>query len=115
MKKETKALLYSALVFPGLGQLVLKSTRLGIVVMSLAICSLIIVLKHVVDSARMIVDRVLAGEVSADIYTIRQLVAEQQANTASTTVDLALSVLVLTWIISIIGVYLRINSSSNER
>ena len=106
MKKTTKAILASAFVFPGVGQLLLKRHFLAITFISSALCATAVILHYVIDAAMTISERIISGEVEPDILLIRQLIIEQQANSNIFLVNIATWCLIAIWLISIIDAYL---------
>ena len=105
MKKNTKALLASALIFPGLGQYFLKRYKSSVFFIGFSIACLTYILIDVMSKAMIIANKVVAGEVEADLFVIRELVAQQQAESNSYGVLIASVSLGLIWLVSIIDVY----------
>ncbi len=105
MKTHTKALLASALIFPGGGQLVLKRYKLASLFMVSAIAAMIFILVDVVTKALKVVDQVLVGEVEPNVLVIRKLVAQQQAHSDSQWLVIVSVLLGVIWLISIVDVY----------
>ncbi|HEX5125238.1 MAG TPA: DUF6677 family protein, partial [Rhodocyclaceae bacterium] len=66
MKKSSKALLFSALIFPGAGHLVLKRYARGIALLVPSIVALIVICNDAMQKASSIADKILSGEVSPD-------------------------------------------------
>jgi len=106
MKKTTKAILASAFVFPGVGQLLLKRHFLAITFISSALCATAVILHYVIDAAMTISERIISGEVEPDILLIRQLIIEQQANSSTLLVTISTWGLVIVWLISVLDAYL---------
>jgi hypothetical protein len=107
MRKSTKALLLSVLVFPGAGQLVLERKLLGYSLITVASAATLTIFHYVLTSALYIVERVTAGEVPPDFFMIRRLVSEQQAASDVTSLNLAVWVLVISWLVGILDVWRR--------
>ena len=104
MTRNTKALLYSGLVFPGCGQFFLKRYKSSALFIGLSIVGIIYIVVEVVDKAYTIVERIVAGEVPPDYFLIRKLLLEQQ-NTADTNLlTLVMYSLFAIWFLSTIDI-----------
>jgi hypothetical protein len=115
MTRNTKALLYSALVFPGCGQFFLRRYKSAALFISLSVVAFIYIAVVLVEKANVIVDRIVAGEVSAEYSVIRTLLLEQQSNGDSNLMTIATYSLVAIWLLSIIDVLrLKIFEPSNK-
>ena len=114
MKENTKALLASALVFPGLGQYLLKRYKSSVFFIGSSIVCLTFILVDVMSKAMAIVDRVVLGEVEPDLFIIRGLIAQQQAESGSYGIMVASISLGIVWLASIIDVY-RLKSKHNYK
>ena len=99
MKKSVKATLLSALLFPGIGHLVLRSYRRGVVLVLVAGSALAVVVTITMQKALAIVERINSGEIAADMSSISaHLAADSEGGTVAST---ALSVLMVCWLIGI--------------
>ena len=105
MKISTKAVLLSALVFPGTGHLLLKSYRTGMLLISASLVSLYYLVTTSVEAALQIVDKIQSGEVSPDVASITDLVSKQSAGAEMLWSNVATAVLVICWVIGIIDSY----------
>jgi len=98
MKKASKGALFSGLVFPGLGQIVLKHYLRGAVIVVTVFASLTLFIMKAVENALTIVEQMEleGGSISMDDITE----AANQASTASAdlTLNLALLVILLCWV-----------------
>mgnify|MGYP000014479123 CR=1 FL=1 len=98
MKKASKGALFSGLVFPGLGQIVLKHYLRGAVIVVTVLASLTLFIMKAVENALTIVEQMEleGGSISMDDITE----AANQASTASAdlTLNLALLVILLCWV-----------------
>ena len=102
MKKSTKAVLLSGLVFPGLGHLYLKQWIAGAILFGIAACSSWYIGTVVMETAMVIVEKIQSGTVSSDIATITRLAAEQSSGTEQAT-NLAKIIWLACWVIGIVG------------
>jgi len=113
MKKNTKAFIFSALVFPGLGQLTLNRYKSAIVLIGLALAAFIFILTDVMSKASVIADKIIAGEMSAEYSEIRKTLLDQQANSDSQLNTLLTFVLIAVWFLSMIDI-LRLRKTMNK-
>lgn len=113
MKTSTKAILASAFVFPGLGQLILKRYISGIGFVSTAAVALLVVLAYVWSIAKRVVDQVLNTHVQAEFLTLHVMVKNELANSNSFILNVSLIVLLLLWMTSIIDTY-RLGKLENQ-
>jgi len=113
MTRNTKALLYSALVFPGCGQLFLTRYKSAALFIILSIVAIIYIIVHLVERAHAIVDKIVAGDVPPDYIVIRKLLLDQQNNADSNILTMVIYSLVAIWLLSIIDV-LRLKFSESS-
>jgi TM2 domain-containing membrane protein YozV len=102
MKRSTKAVLLSGLVFPGLGHLYLKQWMAGILLFGIAACASGYIGTVVMETATVIVEKIQSGAVTPDIDTITRLAADQSSGTKQAT-NLAKIVWLACWVIGIVG------------
>lgn len=102
MKKSTKAVLLSALMFPGAGQLYLKKYLIATVLIAATMAALYVLLVPVVATANEIAAKILSGELQAGPNLMADVLeATQQASTMQS-MDTTSLVLLGTWLISVI-------------
>lgn len=104
MKKSLKAALCSAFIFPGSGQLLLKKFYSAAFYAAFASIGLYLLFDDLLSRAQKIVDKVQSGEVAADLASISALVQQQSANTIET-ISPALTILFITWLVSVVEAY----------
>jgi uncharacterized protein DUF6677 len=105
MKKSTKALLFSALLFPGAGHFLLKRYRRGVLLLTITLAALIIIVRDALQQALVLVDKIQSGAIPPDAQMIAQAI-EQAANTgASTSVNVAWVIVVVCWAVGIIDAF----------
>lgn len=102
MTRSTKAALLSALVFPGLGHMVLKQYLRGAVLIVLAVIAISIVVNEAVKQALLVVDRISGGEIPADVGEITQMIADSTAGGQESILNIAMLVFVGCWIFGIV-------------
>jgi hypothetical protein len=104
MNKPIKAALFSALIFPGAGQLLLKKYISATYFAVFAGVGLYFLFSNLMSRAQDIIDKVQRGEVSADLATITELV-NQQSSIASDSLSPALIILLVAWLVSVVEAY----------
>ena len=102
MKKSTKAVLLSGLVFPGLGHLYLKRWIVGAILFGIAACASWYIGTVVMETASVIVEKIQSGIVTPDNDTITRLAAEHLSGTEQA-MNLAKIVWLACWVIGIVG------------
>ena len=105
MRKSLKGALLSALVFPGVGELVLKSYARGLAFLAVALACLGAVVGIAVEQARTIVDALLAGGGVVDLDAITKSAQGAAGGAAGWVGNAATLVFVLCWIASIVDAY----------
>ncbi len=104
MKQSTKAMLLSALVFPGAGHLYLKRWLAGLLLSGAATVALYFIVALALDTALDIVGKIETGTVVADPLVIQEMVSIQ-LQTHQQTTRMATIALSACWLIGIIGSY----------
>jgi hypothetical protein len=100
-----KAALLSGLVFPGLGQLVLKYYKRGIVLMFMVSASLMVLIFKAVQHALTILEKIeLEGGV-IDIYSITEAATQASSSSDSLIYKLGILLIVACWIFGIVDAY----------
>lgn len=104
MKKSNKAVLLSALVFPGAGHFLLKKRVIGSVLVCASLVALYLIIANMLNRAQEIADKILSGDVAPDVAAITELLSRQPAD-ESQLLDVAWAVLVISWLIAIADSY----------
>ena len=100
-----KAALLSGLVFPGLGQVVLKHYKRGIVLMFMVSSSLMVLIFKAVQHALNILEKIeLEGGV-IDIYSITEAATQASSSSDSLIYKLGVLLIVACWIFGIVDAY----------
>lgn len=102
MTKPTKAALLSALLFPGVGQFVLKRYWRGVICASTAAISLCLLVVHAVESAIAISDKLISGEVAIESHAISELVAQAASGSDRPWLNVATYALLGAWLYAVI-------------
>ena len=104
MRKSTAAVMLSALVFPGIGQLYLKRWSLGLVLMGVAASATYFIISVTLTIALELSAKIQSGIIPADIGAIAKLVSQQLSASAQTT-NVATTVLLVCWVIGVVSAY----------
>jgi len=105
MKTTTKAALISALLFPGLGQLVvLKRAGRAFLFIAPALVALLVLLSSAFTTATQIADQITAGTLPLDPQLITQQI---EATNTGPGGNIAAAVLMIAWLGSILDALLR--------
>ncbi|MDH4110335.1 MAG: hypothetical protein OEW35_18795 [Gammaproteobacteria bacterium] len=105
MSRSLKAPLLSALVFPGLGHLVLRHYFRAAVLIVVALGALEVYGSVTVDRAMGVLDQVYSGEISADPASISAAVTAASSGPDETRADIALLVMAACWLAGIVDSY----------
>ena len=95
----------SALIFPGLGQVVLKHYKRGAVIMFTVLVSLSIVVVKAVQHALAILEKIESEGGAISMSTISNAAAQASTTSGSLTFNLVLLLVILCWIIGIVDAY----------
>lgn len=106
MKNSTKGALLSGLVFPGLGQLILKHYKKGIALMLAASANLLIIIVKTVLQALIVLEKIQSGDRFINISTILNITAEVSATSDHLILSLASLFFFLCWITGIVDAYI---------
>ncbi len=113
MKQSTKAVLLSGLVFPGLGQLVLRHYVRGWVLLVFSLAAMWLVVRIALGQAQSVLDQVTSGEVPLDTSAIGELVRNASSTSDDQMSSIAFTVFIACWLIGIIDAY-RIGSAAEK-
>ena len=105
MKLSNKALLYSALIFPGGGHFLLRRYLPGSLLAGVAFACLVAIVMQVIDAAQKVSEQILAGEIPLDIGSIHEAVSTQAAAAESPATTIATWLLVACWIVAAIDAW----------
>jgi hypothetical protein len=103
----------SALVFPGLGHVVLKHYRRGFVVMLAVLACLVVIVTEAAKKAVAIMDHVQYEGGAIDMATVSEAARQASVGSDSRVIDLALLLMVLCWVFAIVDAY-RIGKRIDE-
>lgn len=95
----------SGLVFPGLGQIILKHYKRGIALMLITLVNLIFMVAEGVRQATAILEKIESGGGATDIDTIAMAAAQASNASGSLTLNSCLLLITLCWFIGVIDAY----------
>ena len=101
MRKSIKAVLLSALVFPGTGHFSLKKPVQGTALLTITLFCLYLIISAVLDISMGLSEKIESGEISNDIFVITEMATEQLSNTDSQTISLAMLGILFCWLFGI--------------
>jgi len=105
VKKSTKAALLSAFVFPGVGHIYLKKYVAGILLAGVSFAAVYYVIAKTVEMAVEISEKIQSGDVPLDVGAITDLVSQQSGGADAKTLNIAMTALVICWLIGIVDSY----------
>ncbi len=101
MTRSLKAMLLSALLFPGAGHLWLKHYWRGAVLMLVTLGAASMLIRSIFERAMTVVDQITAGDIVADTDTIAQMLAATSQARAANHDTALVTVLAVCWVIGI--------------
>jgi TM2 domain-containing membrane protein YozV len=104
LKKSTKAVLLSGLVFPGLGHFYLKRWVTGVVLSGVAAFAVYYISSIAMTIALDVSRRIETGAIPADIATLTNVVSQQFSGIEQAT-NLASITLLVCWVTGVVGSY----------
>lgn len=108
----TKAILLSALVFPGAGQLYLKRFKTGVVLLVIIIICFSTIIATIMNTAMSAVQQIQIQGGIVDMSQITRIATETTEQTGNTGYSLSLGLIVICWLYSIIDAYLACKKAS---
>lgn len=105
MNNAIKGALLSGLVFPGLGQLVLRQYRRGAAIMLAVLVSLAVIVVDVVQQALDILEQIELQGDAIDINAISNAAALESARSGDVTINILMLVVVVCWVAGTVDAY----------
>ena len=105
MKNAMKGAILSGLVFPGLGQIVLKRKQRGLVIVAIVLVCLAIFVKKIMGVAMAIVEETQSQGGVVDLTSISNSATQLTTGSTELTLNLLLILVLACWIGSIIDAY----------
>jgi hypothetical protein len=105
MKNATKGALLSGLVFPGLGQLVLRQYWRGAVIMLAVLLSLSVIIIETVQQALAILEKIELQGDAVDMAAISNAVAQESARSGGVMINILMLFVVACWVAGTVDAY----------
>ena len=113
MSKALKAVLLSALVFPGIGHFSLKKRLQGALLSGIAIVCLYFLLTSIVTIAQQISVKIQSGEIPLDVAKISDAVSQALAGNDGQPINISSLLLVICWVVGIVDSF-RVGRSQDR-
>lgn len=105
MKLSTKTALVSGVVFPGAGYFLVKKKWQGIITTAIVVLCIFVLVSEATYKAKIIAEKILNGSLPFDIILIKNEIVTIPGQYSAETISLITTILIATWIISIIDGY----------
>jgi hypothetical protein len=105
MNNSLKGALLSGLVFPGLGQVILKHAKRGVVLMLIVLAGLFVVVLEGAQQALTLLEKNGLQGPAFDMKAISNAAAQASTTFGSLTFNCALSLIILCWVIAVVDAY----------
>jgi TM2 domain-containing membrane protein YozV len=105
MNNAFKGGLLSGLVFPGLGQLVLRQYRRGVLIMLVVLISLSVIVADIMQQALDILEQIELQGDAIDINAISNAAAQESARSGGVTINILMLVVVVCWVAGTVDAY----------
>lgn len=113
MSRAMKAALWSGLVFPGVGHLILKCYARAIVLITICAVALSILLSQATHQADALMQQIESGAVTPTLDNLPALLQNASAQAPDSKATLATWTLVLAWVFGIVDSY-RVGKGEDE-
>lgn len=105
MNNSLKGAFLSGLIFPGLGQVVLKHYKRGAVIMLTVLVSLSVVIVKAVQHALAILEKIESEGGPISMSTLSNIATQASTTSGSLTFNFVLLLVILCWIIGVVDAY----------
>jgi len=105
MKNALKGALFSGLVFPGMGQVIFKHYKRGVVIMLTSSASLLIIITKAVQKAFAILEKMELDSGTIDMNMIVNAAKQSSRISGDSIFTLALLLFAFCWILGIVDAY----------
>ena len=105
MNQSVKAALLSALVFPGVGQIVNGHIKRGWTFVAAVAVLLVLIISKLMQQALLVLEEMQKKGVTVDINEISKVSAEVVSFSDNMFLNITLLILIMTWLISIVDAY----------
>jgi hypothetical protein len=113
MNHSLKAALWSALVLPGLGQLLLKRYISGVLFALISITALAVILVKVFNIASSITQQIMETTAQLDMPAVIGAISQSTMISDTQTMNIAFVIFLVTWLVSTLDAY-RIGDSMDK-
>jgi len=105
MSNSLKGALLSGLVFPGLGQVVLKRYKRGVVIMLAVLASMTVIVVKAVQNALAILEKLEREGGAIDMTAITNAATQASTGSGNLIINLLLLLVFVSWIIGVVDAY----------
>ena len=105
MKITTKAVLLSALIFPGAGHVFLKKYLSGGLLIGTSLIAIGYIFTKTTEKALNIIEEIQNGNIPLDFAAITELVSKQSTATDNQLFSIATTIFIICWLIGIVDSY----------
>lgn len=105
MSNSLKGALLSGLVFPGLGQVVLKRYKRGVVIMLAVLAGMTVIVVKAVQNALAILEKLEQEGGALDMTAITNAATQASTGSGSLVINLLLLLIIVSWIIGVVDAY----------
>ena len=104
-KVAYKAVLLSALVFPGLGQLVMKRYKTGIAIIAIVTVCLLAIISIALERAKTILEQLQIQGMAVDLNAVTQAAHQATATADNSGFTLSLWFIIVSWVYSVVDAW----------
>ena len=105
MNNSLKGALLSGVVFPGLGQVILKHYKRGIALMLIVLVSLLVIVVKAVQQVFTVLEKIESEGVAINMSTISNAVTQATTTSDSFIFNFVLLLIIFCWIIGVVDAY----------
>ena len=105
MNNSQKGAIWSGLVFPGLGQIVLKHYKRGIAIMVTVLVGLSVIIVVAIKKAFIILEKIDSKVIAIDMNTVLDVVSQASTNSDSLIFTFSLFLITFCWIIGVVDAF----------
>ena len=105
MNNSLKGALLSGLVFPGLGQIILKHYQRGIALMVTVLVSLLVIVVKAIQQAFIILEKIELEGGPIDISTISKAATQASTTSDNFIFNFVTTLIIICWILGVVDAY----------
>ncbi len=106
MNNSLKGALLSGVVFPGLGQIILKHYKRGIALMLTVLASLLVIVVKAVQQALTILEKINSEGGTINMSTISNIATQASTTFDSSIFNFVLLLMIFCWVIGVVDAYI---------